>query len=392
MKVVINTLAAAGAQTGGGYTILSNLLPRLVEIDGTNKYCLIVSEQNWDAFRIEAPNVSYVVLPNWIHRNPLRIFVDNVYVPLLIRSERADLLFSPNDHLPPYVNCPTVVGAFNLLYYEPDESLLWETASLFERLHRRARQLYYRNVTPSSLKRATRIMAISEETRRVILKEVPGLEATNVEVVYPGIPRALLAARKSTFDDSGVAGAGAARPFVLSTSAISPYKNFDVLIRAYARLVEQEGLPHTLVIVGRCYYTSYGDALKELAVALGVGDRVSFRGFVPLEELARLYEQAAVFVLLSSCESFGFPALEAMAFGTPVITSNVSSLREVVGSGGLVVDPRDLDAVCRAIGSVLSDGELGEELSRRAKARSEFFSWDSAAASLAKLFRSASLG
>lgn len=388
MKIAINTLAAADSATGGGYTIMSNLLPRLVDIDRSNDYCLIVSAQNRSTFEVEREDVSYMVLPAWIHRGPLRLLADNAIVPLLIRKVGADLYFSPNDYLPFWLSCPAVVGAFNLLYYQPPDAMAWAASSRLERWHRRARRLYYRAVTPKSLLRANKVVAISEETRRVILENVSGLRKENVAVVYPGVPRALMSLRMRD-GNVGKEHREPTEPFILSTSAISPYKNYDLLIRSFAIFTERFGPTHQLVIVGRSYYPSYGNELRALASRLGVGDRVIFPGFVTLAELVRLYEEASVFVLLSSCESFGFPALEAMAFGRPVIVSNMSSLMEIVGDGGLTVDPEDVEAVSFLMHAVVSDAKLSATLRRRAMERAKAFSWDVAARALIEVFAEA---
>lgn len=387
MRILINTLAAAGIETGGGYTIISGLLPRLVTLDPSNEYCLIVSKQNQSAFAANRPNVSYIVLPAWIHRGPFRIVADNMLVPWLVRKRNADLYFSPNDYLPPWLSCPSVVGAFNLLYYQPEEAFAWAKSSRSERWHRRARQVYYRSITPKSLLRADRVVAISHETRRVIMENIPRLNRDMVSVVYPGVPTSLISLRARMGAPCCSEYEEPTAPFILSTSAISPYKRFDLLIRSFAIFAAQPGVDHNLVIVGRSYYPSYGEELEELAATLGVSDRVVFRGFIPAEELVRLYSKASAFVLLSSCESFGFPALEAMAFGRPVIVSNRSSLREIVGDGGLTVDAEDVQSVAALMHRVVTDDALSRQMSESAIARAEEFSWDEAARAVIRIFQ-----
>lgn len=387
VNIMINTLAASGIDTGGGYTILSNLVPKVVCLDRQNDYLLLVTSRNRRGFDVSGPNIAYVVLPEWIHRNPLRLVADNFIVPVLVKRHNVDLFFSPTDTLPPWLGCPSVVGALNLIYYQPRNVLSWNSASRRERLHLWLRQLHYRAMTPRAMLRADRVVAISKETRRVVLTSIPSLDANKVDVVYPGVPASvLLGGATDAFDNEIGTPAAPHPPFILSTSAISPHKNFDRLITAFATAVGRFGIPHNLVIVGRAYYRSYAEELGELASQLGVAERVVFRGFVPTEELNRLYHTACAFVLLSSCESFGFPALEAMAFGTPVIVSDRSSLPEVVGNGGLSVDPNDTDKVAEALSRVVLDEELRKELIRRARNRSQNFSWDTAALQLIQVF------
>lgn len=388
MRIMVNTLAASGVDAGGGYTILSNLVPKVVSLDRENDYLLLVTSRNRAGFEVSGPNVKYVVLPEWIHRNPLRLLADNFVVPALAKRHNADVFFSPTDTLAPQIRCASVVGALNLIYHQPMELCSWNSASRRERLHLRLRQVYYRAMTPRAMLRADRVMAISEETRRVVLASVPALEPSAVDVIYPGVPAALFSTDATDAEANGADEPPSRRaPFVLSTSAISPHKNFDKLIEAFATAVRRLDIPHDLVIVGRAYYRSYEEQLRNLAARLGVGDKVTFRGFVPIGELIGLYRTATAFALLSSCESFGFPALEAMAFGAPVIVSNRSSLPEVVGYGGLSVDPDDINAVAKTLGRVLLDEQLRNELSRSGRNRSGDFSWETAAVQLIEVFR-----
>lgn len=387
VKIMVNTLAASGIDTGGGYTILSNLVPKVACLDRKNDYLLLVTSRNRSGFEVSAPNVTYLVLPEWIHRNPLRLLVDNFVVPALVKRHNVDIFFSPNDTLPPRLHCPSVVGALNLLYYQPTKLSSWESASRRERLHLWLRRVYYRAMTPRAMLGADRVVAISQETRRVLLASIPALKPSTVEVIYPGVPAALISEGAHEPAASKTDAPASAEPaFILSTSAISPHKNFDKLIEGFATAVRRFHIPHNLVIVGRGYYRSYEGQLRALAERLNVAERVVVRGFVPIDELIRLYRTATAFVLLSSCESFGFPALEAMAFGTPVIVSNRSSLPEIVGNGGLSVDPDDIDKVAETLGLVLRDGELRNELAHRGRDRSREFSWETAAMQLRQVF------
>jgi len=379
---MVNTLAVANAQTGGGYTVLSNLVLHLAQVDRDNDYILVVSRANRHAFETSAPNFRYVALPVWVHRIPLRLVVDNVVVPVLANKYGVDVFFAPNDALPPGLHCRTVVGALNLIHYQARDMVSWNGAPLLERCRILLRRKYYRHKTPQAMSRADHVVAISQETRCQVIANAPGIRPERVEVVYPGVPPAFM----TPLNGHPTARDNLRLPYILSTSAILPYKNFDKLITAFAMLEHKYHVPHQLVIVGSAPYPSYQVQLRQLAAQLGVANKVDFRGFVHLEELVELYRGAAVFVLLSSVESFGFPVLEAMACGVPVVTSNLSTLPEIVGDAGLTVNPEDVSAVAQVLGRILQDHTLRAELARQSRARAKYFSWERAALQIRRVF------
>lgn len=167
------------------------------------------------------------------------------------------------------------------------------------------------------------------------------------------------------------------RPYLLSVATLEPRKNIEQLIRCFARLVESRELPEdiSLVLVGAKGWLSDG-IMAELSHCEQARSRLLITGFVPDQDLAALYSGALAFVYPSLYEGFGLPPLEAMQCGLPVITSNNSSLPEVVGDAALLVDPMDADALCEAILTVVNQSDVRAELSARALARAQLFSWD----------------
>jgi glycosyltransferase involved in cell wall biosynthesis len=164
-------------------------------------------------------------------------------------------------------------------------------------------------------------------------------------------------------------------PYVLSLNTLEPRKNMDHAIRAFAHLVQQErvrDLQFVLVGTRGWYYQKILEALAETGV---VRDRIILTGYVADEDLAALYSGALAFVYPSRYEGFGLPPLEAMQCGVPVITSNTSSLPEVVGEAGIMLDPDDEDGLSHAILQVYRDGSLGESMRAKSLARAAQFSW-----------------
>lgn len=164
-------------------------------------------------------------------------------------------------------------------------------------------------------------------------------------------------------------------PYVLSVNTLEPRKNVAFVIRSFATLVQEQQLPDlSLVLVGTRGW-EYDEILATVAGYDQLADRIILTGYVADEDLAALYSAAMVFVFLSFYEGFGLPPLEAMQCGVPVITSNTSSLPEVVGNAGVMLDPEDADGLCHNILQVYRDSSLRAQLSKMSLARARDFSW-----------------
>lgn len=171
-----------------------------------------------------------------------------------------------------------------------------------------------------------------------------------------------------------------AAPYILSLSTLEPRKNIAQTIRCFARFVEETGDRNlNLVLVGTKGW-DYGGIFSELKANSAVRDRIIVTGYVADDDLAAVYSGALMFVYPSFYEGFGLPPLEAMQCGVPVITSNTSSLPEVVGDAGVMVDPADADALCQAMALLYNDGALRAELGQKAFERAQMFSWQQCAA------------
>lgn len=170
----------------------------------------------------------------------------------------------------------------------------------------------------------------------------------------------------------GIDGGG----YILSLATFEPRKNIDHLIRSFARLVAERSIPDdfNLVLVGTKGW-KFDQVMAELSRADHLQSRVILTGFVADEDLAPLYSGALAFVFPSLYEGFGLPPLEAMQCGLPVITSNNSSLPEVVGDGALLVPPTDSDALCQALLTLINSSAVRTELAHRALERAKLFSW-----------------
>ncbi|WP_017296818.1 glycosyltransferase family 4 protein [Nodosilinea nodulosa] len=178
-------------------------------------------------------------------------------------------------------------------------------------------------------------------------------------------------------------------PYLLSLATLEPRKNLEFLVRCFLNLIQEN--PSTdlkLVLVGVSGWKNEG-IFREVQTCSDLADRVIFTGFLPDRDLSTIYSGALAFAYPSLYEGFGLPPLEAMQCGTPVITSNKSSLPEVVGDAGIMVNPADEDAMCQAILDLVSSSTLRRSLSQKGLARAKQFSWTRCARETVKVYETA---
>ena len=164
-------------------------------------------------------------------------------------------------------------------------------------------------------------------------------------------------------------------PYILSLSTLEPRKNIEHVIRCFAQLVEQENLPDLYLVLAGSLGWNYEPIFHELNRFSNIKERIILTGYVADEDIVALYSDALAFVYPSFYEGFGLPPLEAMQCGTPVITSNNSSLPEVVGDAGIMLDSLDRDGLCQSILTIYNDASLREKLSTQSITQAQQFSW-----------------
>ena len=165
------------------------------------------------------------------------------------------------------------------------------------------------------------------------------------------------------------------QPYFLSISTLEPRKNIDTIIKSFSELVLQEKIQDVnLVLVGTKGW-DFDKIFEIIAVSPQIKNRIIFTGYVPDEDLAALYSGALCFVYMSLCEGFGLPPLEAMQCGTPVICSDTTSLPEVMGDAGILVNPTDWVAISQAMLNVYQNQPLRIELNQKSLQRASHFSW-----------------
>ena len=352
----------------GTYT--RNIVRALARLDRNNEYMLLGSAEKIaeigplpENFRGQPFDKNDTSVSGYLEcRNLLqRMRCDLVHIPHLFWAPRS---------LP----CRYVVTVHDLLehmYRTHDRSSL--------------RRSMHFQLTGRVLRHADRIFAVSKFTKSEIEK-IFGIPASRIQVIYNAIDERFLGGHATEQDRQVLAERYLInQDFLLYAGRISPHKNVVRIIEAFSALkaaLEKEGkFPGLKLIIIGDELSKHPD-LRRTVIRGGVQNDVRFMGFVPIEVLRIFYDAAKVFVFPSLYEGFGLPPVEAMAHGTPVVTSNTSSLPEVVGSAAVLVNPENVFEIMRALHRVLVDQVLREKLKQRGYAQAQKFSWDASAEQL----------
>lgn len=287
---------------------------------------------------------------------------------------------------------PNLVGRYDVLHFPYDSCVAWKRGKFVATVHDvkplifgsgekrngwNVNRLIEQILVGDRSRQMDHVLTDSRSSRRDIIARL-GMPAERVTVVYPGVERDRFIPLER-MDSSAPA-----RPYVLCVAGADPTKNVGTLIEAFGRLPESLRGSHDLVLAGD--FRRRRD-LYELVRRLGIEPQTVFTGVISDERLVELYQKARLFVFPSLYEGFGFPVLEAMACGCPVISSNASSLPEVTGDAALLVDPQDVGELSRQMERVLADGALREALKQRGLDRAAQFSWDRTARETVAVYR-----
>jgi len=343
-------------------TYVRNLVRHLARLDRDTTYFVFCNRSDESTLRDLAENFVPVVDDSAGYG--LR---EHVSIPLKLRRLGADLLHSPHYVRPLFCSIPSVVTVHDCIHLLFPEYLPSPMA------WRYAHFMIGRAVRKSAL-----VFTVSEASRRDILRFYPWADPDKVQVVPNAIDVDLL-------EDPGAEESERVREryqirgrFVLFVGNVKPHKNLERLIASFARLRQEAGHEDLkLLIIGEDV-SRYG-SLRRTVEAAGVRQDVRFFGYVPDRTLAALYRMASVFAFPSLYEGFGLPPLEAMACGTPVVTSRISSIPEVVGEAAVLVDPHSVDDIASGLYAVLSNDQRAAELVARGRERVQLFSWDRSA-------------
>ena len=356
-------------------TYIRNVVRTLACLDRDSQYFLIGSADRMSECGALPPNFHSVPLDE-----PDNTLKGSLDFRAIVRRLDCDVVHIPHLYwIPRGLSCPYVITVHDLLEHMYGSR---DASSLRRSLH------FY--LTRRVLRKAARVIAVSQFTKNEIEKLL-AIADERIEVVYNAIDERFLHGHATEVDREMIAQRYLVNyPFILYAGAIRPHKNVVRIIEAFSalksELQKEDQIPDLkLIIIGDDL--SSHPRLRRTVVRSGVQNDVRFLGFVPIEVLRIFYDVAKVFVFPSLYEGFGLPPLEAMAHGTPVVTSTTSSLPEVAGNAALLVNPENVFEIRRALQRALLDPALRAQMKQRGYEQAQRFSWTASVSRILEIYR-----
>ena len=356
----IGIMLRAIAEKGGIGIYTRNITRELIELGKEHEFILLYADPSYIGRFAEYPNVKeiYVKASN-------KLVWDQISVPRACRKEKIEVLFHPKFTVPLLSRCRSVMVLHGAGWFMPEFKNFWKKTDL----------RYVRTMMPIYCRKASAVLSVSDICRDTF-NEVFRLPPGKIRTVYFAAGRQFRRVtdqgklediqRKYLLPDRFV--------FTLSGYDRGDRKNISGILSAFRR--HHGKTPHHLVIGGKdChkFTEQYG------IPADGYGRDVRFLGWIEQEDLPAIYSMADLFLYPSHVEAFPVPITEALACGTPIITSNANGLVEVVGEAARLVDPTDVEEIAEALGHLLADEEARKRYSEKALERSARYSWDKCA-------------
>ena len=360
----------------GAGNYVYNITNRILDLDKRNEYVLIhtknpsLTNPYHDIF--SRCQELIIKPPPLVTKWTERMIVKYLSFSQILKREDFDLIHEMSDLRPmsyiPSLKVITSHGVATRAFKEP--LAIWKKLS---------REVNY-NMIKGIFKKTIEIITPSNSTKRDIIKYY-GVSPDRISVIYHGVNKEIFKPIDNVKDIKERYQIGG--PFILYVGRTVPSKNVEGIIKAFHKLKKRK-IPHKLVIVSAKDY-GYSKILSTIK-EFNLQSEIVFAGTLPHENLAKVYNAADLFVFPSYYESFALPPLEAMACGTPVITSNTSSLPEQVGDAAITVDPRDFNRLAEAMYEVLTNEGLRKDLIQRGLSRAKMFTWERCAQETLRIY------
>ncbi len=346
----------------GRYT--QKLIENLEKIDRKNDYVVFLRKENWDLYQPKNPHFQKVLADY-----PWYSVTEQVAMPYKISQSKVDLMHFPHFNVPIFYGSKFIVTIHDLIL------LQFPTlkATTLSRPMYTIKQAGYKFVIRQAVRRAKKVITVSKYTKKELVR-------------YFGIPSEKIVVTYEACNGSQQAKASShkilkrfkiTKPYLLYIGNAYPHKNLEGLLRAFKKLLKEYKLNLQLVLVGKEDY--FFKRLKEEAKKLNLKSQVIFPGFVSDGELQVLYKNALLYVFPSFCEGFGLPPLEAQAQGLPVVSSNSSSLPEILEDTVEYFNPHSIDEMTKVIAKVTKDKNLQNKLKEKGFEHVKKFSWEKCA-------------
>lgn len=363
MKIGIDCRTINDPSGVGTYT--RELVRNLLKIDKHNEYVLFFFAEFSEVAEFERPNVVIKYFPPIRHKKYLPIIYSHFLISQTIRKEKLGACLFPANIIPLGYFGKSVVTIHDLAVYKLPE-LFPDKIINFDR----------KIVVPASLRKAAKIVAVSNSTKNDIIGLFK-IKDEKIVMIYEGAPSVKVLSQTKIN-----------RPYFLFLGTIEPRKNIERLIKSFTNFVQADRWRGELVLAGRNGWKNNEvfELIKKSNKAMGRG-AIKYLDYVAETDKPKLYGESLAFVFPSLYEGFGLPVLEAMSYGVPVITSNNSSLPEVAGGAAILVDPLNVKQITEALRRLATDVKFRQSMIEKGRKKSQEFTWEAAARQTLKVLR-----
>lgn len=357
---------------GGVATYIRNLVTGALNTTSPDWEIITFASKNAKSlFGESCYDLHYTYLPA-AHPVP-RILGEKIYWPYLIKRHKIDLFHSPISYIPPGVNIPAIMTIHDLRYFH------------FPETYTRLRRNFLEKMIPISAKRAWKIIAVSEYTKKDIIEKL-GIPPEKIIVIHEGIDSKKFTQQyDSSLQNEIKKKYQLPSKYILAVGHLEPRKNYIRLLEAFKIFKEKYKSPHSLVIVGQenWFYKNIYKRVNELKI----DNFIHFTGYVPDDDLVIIYKSATVFIAPSIFEGFGLTPLEAMAAGVPVIVSNAAAHPEICGDAALYFNPYNIDEIAETLEQTISNEHIREMLKQKAVSQISKFKWSDCCSKTFQLYK-----
>jgi glycosyltransferase involved in cell wall biosynthesis len=349
-------------EKGGIGLYTRNIVKELLDIDRKNHYFLYFNNTSNSGLFTNYENVKEFIIPG-----KSKILWDQVYIPIACKQNKIEVLFHPKFTLPMLAPCKSVMTVHGADWFMPDQAVYYTKLDL----------AYIRAVMPLYFKKAAKVISVSKLTADNFIQSL-NIPENKIETIYLAAARHFRRVCDETVFVRVKDKYKLPDKFILTLTKRmgDKRKNLPQILQAYQHYHAACSNPHKLIIGGKdCHLYR-----KEYNIPNdSYGADILFPGWIDQEDLPAVYSMADLFLYPSNLEAFPVPITEAMACGTPIITSDVNGLREIAGDVALFIDPNNTVDISNSIKQVLEDNTLRAELSKKGLARSNLFTWETCA-------------
>jgi glycosyltransferase involved in cell wall biosynthesis len=375
MRIAINTLALLRNKAGAEqYTL--NIINELAKIDKHNEYFIIVSDVNYDIYSVEQSNFNIIHIKVNTYSKLKRILYEQIVVPFKLKQYKIDVLFNPCNIMPLFCPCETVAMIFDMHWFLESKKLS------------RLRVLYVKNFIKFTAKKADKVLTLSESSKKDIIRFT---KISEHKIIITPVGKTPLCALKTKLKKQEWPGIkknyNIERKYIMFLGQLLFRKNVDAVIKALGLIKKEKiKLDFDFIVVGG--KAEAYQSLLDLVKQNNLENEVKFLGQLEDRDTAYILSNADMFVYPSLYEGFGIPILEAMYYGVPVITSDISSLPEVGGKACVYISPYNIEEIKKSILNMLYNETLKSNNIEQGFLQAEKFSWENSANQTLSVFLS----